>query len=130
MITSFTSCSLVDTVQAFAGLLLEKTIYPNRRYAILNHLQYARSIHRRRAHDRVLGTLEDWVLVKPTLPRDEEVKLDRQINFDEWLGYVRKGKFIPAVYFPSNFAGPDIVFFIGQKHSSRKILVALQVSVH
>ena len=63
----------------------------------------------------------------PKLMHESTINLGLEIKFAEWLYRVRNGAYFPTFYFPSTFAGPDIVFCLKSRTSTRRILCAFQV---
>ena len=128
---------LIDYEQAFGGLLRQERsvlqISPVRSFDLLRALGNADLIPRvhkpRPASPETLGPLEGFSLLHSASRAMDGVALGRKIEFHQWLQNVRQGEFFPTFYFPSNAAGPDIVFCLQhQEDRTKRILCALQVN--
>ena len=126
-----------DCEQAFGGLLRhEESILqtsPDRSYDLLSALRNADLISRvckpQPASLEKLGPLDGFSLERSASRAVDRNVLGEKIEFYQWLQNVRRVKFFPTFYFPSNVAGPDIVFCLQhQKNKNERLLCALQVS--
>lgn len=60
------------------------------------------------------------------LPSD--IPLGYELSYHKWLRRIRKHRYFPTFYFPSNVAGPDIVFCLRpQQGNGQRLLCAIQV---
>ena len=58
----------------------------------------------------------------------DDVNLGTPTNFNNWLRQVRRGNYFPPLYFPSTFAGPDVVFIMKSNSGEDYVLCAIQAS--
>lgn len=58
----------------------------------------------------------------------DDADLGKQISFNNLLRQVRHKKYFPSLYFPSAFAGPDVVLMMKSNNSEDYILCAIQAS--
>ena len=80
-------------------------------------------------NNTIIGNLDEYSLHEPQIAK-EEGDMGQIFEFDDWLNRIRTNRYFPAVYFPPQSAGPDIVFYI--RHRSKAddgILCALQVYI-
>ena len=108
-------------------------ISPRRRYELLSALGDADLIHRfsdlQQAGKYKLGPLDDYTLEQSSSRGVDGIALGSKIEFHQWLQCIWKGNFFPTFYFPSNIAGPDIVFCLRhQKNRNKRLICAIQVN--
>lgn len=74
--------------------------------------------------------LADYSLHTPAPHAPQRHSLGKSLDFHIWLQCIREETFFPTFYFPSTFAGPDIVFTMKHHNSAVKktILIAIQAS--
>ena len=78
-------------------------------------------------NDFVIGALDNYYLLEAQTPR-KETGLEVTLEFDDWLQRIRTNKYFPAIYFPPQSAGPDIIFMLRHRTNAEdRILCALQV---
>lgn len=93
--------------------------------AVLTH----RFSHPQQADKVNLGPLDEYTLEQSSSRGVDGIALGSKIEFHQWLQYVLKGDFFPTFYFPSNIAGPDLVFCLRhQQNRNKRLICAIQVN--
>jgi hypothetical protein len=126
---------ILTVVQSLGGLFFQSStgvqISQNSRREFLAELSQAHFIPHdddHRSSTPTLGNIDEYTLEESPTPKHEsDLTLGSVIEFSQWLYRVKEGKFFPTFYFPSTFAGPDIVFCLKSKMGDRRILCAIQV---
>jgi hypothetical protein len=133
-----------NKVQAFGGLLSKEDgiahMAPKKRESFLKILDKAAAIPRsdeplhRPTISACLGSLEKYTIDQPNQNIKNDVSLGSpKLKFHAWLGRIlhpERKKYFPTFFFPSNQAGPDIVFCLRKRNKqdeAKRLLCAIQV---
>jgi hypothetical protein len=114
---------MLTGLQAFGGLFIDQQaaadIALDKRRVFLDILKEAALIPRT-PRAAALGPLDEYIIDEPNPNVQNDISLGSKFTFHRWLRRVRKhDKYFPTFYFPSNFAGPDLVFVSGIDKKTR-----------
>lgn len=117
----------------FGGLLLKEQgatyIEPPERKEfldILNDKTFIPRFHTSPRHS--ISSLAEYTILQPNEGRERDFPYGNDLSFHGWLQRIRRDRYFPTFYFPSNAAGPDIVFCLRrQQDNGQRLLCAIQV---